>query len=67
MPQRTRNILANVLLGAGVLTVVVFVVTHFMSPSRPSWRKDLVFLGLACVMASKPVRGGRRRTAQDPG
>jgi hypothetical protein len=68
MTQRTRNIMANVLLGVAVLTVVVFIATHFMSPARPSWRRDLVFLGLACVIASRPVRGGPRRgTAQSLG
>ena len=63
MTQRTRNIIANVLLGVGLITIVVFIVTHFMSPTRPPWRRDLVFLGLACAMASQPVRGGPRRRA----
>lgn len=64
MTQRTRNFIANVLLGVGILTVVVFVASHFMTSERPPWRKDLVFLGLASVIASGPVRG-RRRTMQN--
>ena len=62
MTQRTRNIIANVLLGVGMLTIVVFVATHFMTPARPSWRRDLVWLGLASVIASRAVRGRRQRT-----
>jgi hypothetical protein len=65
MTQRTRNIIANVLLGVGILTIVVFVASHFMTPARPSWRKDLVWLGIASVIASGPVRGRRQRTMQN--
>jgi hypothetical protein len=65
MTQRTRNIIANVLLGVGILTVVVFVATHFMTPPRPSWRKDMIYLGLAFVIASRPVRGRRQRAMQN--
>jgi hypothetical protein len=64
MTQRTRNIIANVLLGVGILTIVVFVASHFMTTERPSWRKDLVWLGIASTVASRPVRG-RRRTMQN--
>jgi len=68
MTQRTRNIIANVLFGVGVITIVVFIATHFMSPSRPAWRRDFLFFGLACVIVSRPVRGGpRRNTAQKIG
>lgn len=65
MTQRMRNIIANVLLGVGTLTIVVFVASHFMTQERPSWRKDLVWLGLASVIASGAVRGRRRGAAQD--
>jgi hypothetical protein len=63
MTQRTRNIMANVLLGVGILTVVVFTATHFMSAARPTWRRDMVWLGLASVIVSRYVRGRRWREA----
>jgi hypothetical protein len=67
MTQRTRNIIANILLGASIVTVIVFVVTHFTSPARPPWRRDLVFLGLAAAGAVGPVRGRHwRRAMQAP-
>jgi hypothetical protein len=66
MTQQTRNIIANTMLGVGILTVVVFGVTHFMTPARPPWRKDMVYLGLAAVIASRPVRGRRRGAIQNP-
>jgi hypothetical protein len=62
MTQRTRNIIANVLLGVGILTVLVFVAGHFMSDARPAWRKDMVFLGLAAASASRLVRGRARQS-----
>jgi hypothetical protein len=64
MTQRTRNIIANVLLGAGALAVVVFTATHFMSGARPSWRRDMVWLGVAAVIVSRYVRGRRWRAVQ---
>jgi hypothetical protein len=64
MTQRTRNIIANVLLGAGILTVIVFIVTHFMTSPRPPWRRDISFLALAFVILSGAVRG-RRRAMKD--
>ena len=57
MTQRTRNIIANVLLGVSILFIVAFVVQHFMAPPRPSWHKDLVWLAIASVIASDLVRG----------
>lgn len=63
MTQRTRNIIANTLVGMSILMIVTFLVQHFMTPPRPSWHKDLVWLALASVIASEPVRGRRRRRA----
>jgi hypothetical protein len=57
MTQRTRNIIANILLGVTILLIVAFVVQHFMAPPPPSWHKDLVGLGLASTIASDLVRG----------
>ena len=64
MTQRTRNIIANVLLGVAVLFIVAFVAQRFMTPPRPSWHKDLPWLGLASVTASELARGRRRRAMQ---
>jgi hypothetical protein len=66
MTQRTRNIIANILLGVGVLFIVAFVVQHFMASPRPSWHTDLPWLGLAAVIGSEVVRGRRRRAMQSP-
>ena len=66
MSQRTRDIIANVLLGAGALIVIVFIVTHFMAQPRPSWRNDMLWIGLACLIIARPMRG-RRRGMTDPG
>jgi hypothetical protein len=63
MTQRTRNIIANVLLGVSILFIVGFLAQHFMTPPRPSWHKDLAWLGLASVSASELVRGRLRRRA----
>ena len=63
MTQRTRNIIANVLIGLAVLFLVEFVVQHFMAP-RPSWHNDLVGWALAFVIASDLVRGRLRRARQ---
>jgi hypothetical protein len=63
MTQRTRTIIANILLGVSILFIVAFLAQHFMTPPRPSWHKDLVWLGLASVSASELVRGRRRRRA----
>ena len=66
MTQRTRNIIADVLFGVSILTVVVFIATHFMTPARPSWRTYLILFGVICLSASRPVRGRpRRRATQD--
>lgn len=65
MTQRTRNIIANILIGVSVLLVVAFLIQHFMTPSRPSWHKDLAWLALASVSASDLVRGRRRRAMQN--
>jgi hypothetical protein len=62
MTQRTRNIIANVMVGVTILLLVAFVTAHFMSASRPAWRKELPWLALAFVTASEIVRGRRRRT-----
>jgi hypothetical protein len=66
MPQQTRAVIANVLLGAGLLAIAAFVVTHFMDGARPAWRTDMVWLGMAAIILSRPVRGRRQRTAQTP-
>jgi uncharacterized membrane protein len=67
MTQRTRNIIANILLGVTVIFLITFVVQHFMTPPRPSWHGDLVWLAVIGVSASEIVRGRRRRRAmQDP-
>jgi hypothetical protein len=60
MTQRTRDIIADVLFGMSILTVVVFVATHFMTPPRPSWRNNMVLFGIVCLIASRPVRGRPR-------
>ena len=65
MTQRTRTIIANVLIGVSVLLVIAFLTEHFMSESRPSWHKDLAWLALACTIASEIVRGRRRRAMQN--
>ncbi|MEO7041491.1 MAG: hypothetical protein ABI035_04450 [Gemmatimonadaceae bacterium] len=64
MTQRTRNIIANALLGLTVLFAVTFVVQHFMTQTRPYWHNDLVWLALASVIASDLVRGRFQRTRQ---
>jgi hypothetical protein len=67
MTQHTRDIIADVLLGVAILTVVVFIATHFMPPPRPAWRRDSVFFGLASAIASSLVRGRRgTRAMQTP-
>ena len=67
MTQRTRNIIANVLLGVTVLLIVEFVRQHFMAAPHPSWHNDLPWLALAFVIASDLVRGRlRRRTMPKP-
>ena len=67
MTQRTRNVIADVLLGVTVLFAVEFVVQHFSSPPRPSWHNDLVGWALAFVIASDLVRGRvRRRSTLKP-
>ena len=63
MTQQTRNIVANVLLGVGVLIIIGFVASHFMTQTRPSWRTDLVWLGIASVSVSRLVRGRPQRRA----
>lgn len=60
MTQRTRDIIAEVLFGVSILTVIVFIATHFMTPPRPSWRHGLVWLGIISLIASRPVRGRPR-------
>lgn len=62
MTQRTRNIIANVLLGVSFLFVVTFLVQHFMTPPRPAWHTDMVWLGLAAATAARIVRGRRWRS-----
>ncbi len=65
MTQRTRNVIANVLLGVSILFIVVFVAQHFMSSPRPSWHKELAWSAPILVVASDLVRGRlRRRTMQ---
>jgi len=67
MNQRTRNIIANILVGLSILFIVVFLAQRFMTSPRPSWHKDLAWLGLASVIASEIMRGRtRRRTMQTP-
>jgi hypothetical protein len=66
MTQRTRNIIADVLFGISILTVVVFIATHFMPSPRPSWRTNLLLFGVVCLVASRPVRG-RPRWHATPG
>jgi hypothetical protein len=66
MTQRTRNILAGFLLAVSIVTIVVFIVTHFMSPPRPAWRKDMIFFGLAAALAAGPIRGRPSRRATQP-
>ena len=63
MTQRPRSIIANILVGVSILFIVAFLAQHFMTGSRPSWHKDLAWLGLASVTASELVRGRRRRRA----
>jgi hypothetical protein len=60
MAQRTRDIIADVLFGISILTVIIFVATHFMTPPRPSWRFNLVVFGILCLIVSRPVRGRPR-------
>jgi hypothetical protein len=60
MTQRTRNIIANVLIGMSILMVVTFVAQHFMTTPRPPWHRDLAFSALAVVIASELVRGRSR-------
>jgi hypothetical protein len=59
MNPQTRILIANILLGLGLLAIVVFVATHFMTPPRPAWRNDMIWVGLACVIIARPLR--RRR------
>jgi hypothetical protein len=66
MTQRTRDIIALALLGVSILLIGAFVAQHFMTAPRPSWHKDLAWLGLASVTASALVRGRRRRAMQSP-
>jgi len=67
MIQRTRNIIANTLLGVSILCIVAFVAQRLMTAPRPPWHKDLAWLGLASVTASEIVRGRmRRRAMQTP-
>ncbi|HEY4216462.1 MAG TPA: hypothetical protein VGM67_04960 [Gemmatimonadaceae bacterium] len=61
MTQRTRNIIANILIGVSILCIVTFVVQHFMTTPRPPWHKDLAWLAIAFVIASDLARGSRRR------
>ncbi len=63
MTQRTRNIIANVLIVVSVFCIVTFVVQHFMTTPRPTWHRDLASLALGFVIASELVRGRRRRRA----
>jgi hypothetical protein len=63
MTQRTRNIIANVLLGVSILLIAAFVAQHFMTPLRPSWHTDLAWLGIASMIASRLVRGRASRRA----
>ena len=65
MTQRTRSIIANIVLGVSLLFIVAFVVQHFMTPPHPSWHKDLPWLALAFVSVSEVVRGRRRRAMQN--
>ena len=65
MSQHTRDVISNILFGVSLLCVVTFVVQHFMTSPRPSWHRDLAFLGLAFVSAAEAVRGRRRRRMQD--
>lgn len=60
MTQRTRTIIANILLGVSILMIVAFIAQHFMTPARPSWHKDLAWLGIAGMSASRLVRGRPR-------
>jgi hypothetical protein len=59
MTQRTRTIVSSVLLALSALCMVTFVIQHFMT-TRPSWHRDIVFVGLAFAIAAGPVRGRRR-------
>lgn len=63
MTQRTRNIIANVLIVVSIFCIVTFVVQHFMTTPRPSWHRDMVWLALAFVIAADIVRGRLRRRA----
>jgi hypothetical protein len=66
MTQRTRDIIADVLFGVSILTIVVFVATHFMTPPRPSWRRGLVLFGIVALTVSRPVRGRPRWESARP-
>jgi hypothetical protein len=65
MTQRTRNIIANILVGVSILCVVAFIAQHYMTLPRPSWHKDLAWLAIAFVIASDLARGRRRRTMRN--
>ena len=67
MSQRARSIIALTLIGVSLLMIVTFVVQHFMTPPRPSWHKDLPWLGLAFAILARLVRGrpSVRRDAQN--
>jgi hypothetical protein len=66
MTQRTRNIVANILVGVSILLIVAFLAQRLMTAPRPSWHKDLAWLALASVIASELVRGRRRRAMENP-
>lgn len=62
MSQRTRTIIANVLLAIAALMVVMFIVEHFMA-TRPAWHRDLAFSAVSIAVASRLVRGRPARSA----
>ena len=67
MTQQTRNSIANVMLVVSILAIIVFIVTHFtMTPPRPSWRRDLVWVALIFTIAARAVRGRRGWRAERP-
>jgi Tfp pilus assembly protein PilV len=67
MTQQWPHLLALVLLGVGILSLVAFIAQHFMAPLRPSWHEDPAWLWLASLAASRLVLGhARRRAMQKP-
>ncbi|HXT17057.1 MAG TPA: hypothetical protein VN706_15555 [Gemmatimonadaceae bacterium] len=59
MNQRTRNIIANLLLGVAIFILGAFLARQFMAPPRPAWTKEYTGLALISAIASGLVRGRR--------